>query len=139
MGVRNGGAALPPTLDSVLSQLGVALELIVVDDGSEDDTLNTLDRYAARDPRVRILRRPHAGLTRALIAGCDAARGDLIARQDVGDVSLPGRLDAQVRLLRGAPGAVMVSCATRFLGPRGEVLYEVRASTNATWKRDSIG
>ena len=63
---------------------GVELEFIVVNDGSTDKTGEILDDYARRDHRVRVIHQENTGLTRALIRGCDAARGEFIARQDAG-------------------------------------------------------
>src|SRR5438445_3821400 len=82
MGVYNGASHLAATLDSILSQDGVELEFIVVNDGSTDESAEILNCYASRDSRVRVIHQDRAGLTRALISGCDAARGEFIARQD---------------------------------------------------------
>src|SRR3569623_742811 len=99
MGVYNGAAALPATMRSVLDQEGCALEIIVVDDGSSDDTPRLLDEWAARDARLRVIHQANTGLTGALIRGCGEVRGEFIARQDCGDRSLPGRLRSQAALL----------------------------------------
>ena len=131
MGVYDGAAHLRETMDSVLSQKGVALELVVVDDGSSDATPAILEFYASQDARVRIRRQGRLGLTRALIAGCAAARAPVIARQDCGDVSLPGRFAWQLARLRSSPGASLVSAGAEFFGPRGEWLYAVQ-DTDAT-------
>jgi glycosyltransferase involved in cell wall biosynthesis len=125
MSVYNGVHSLRETMDSVLSQGGVDLELIVVNDGSTDATGEILAEYASRDGRVRLLSQDNQGLTRALIAGCAQARGKYIARQDCGDISLPGRFARQRHVLDAEPAAVMVSCATRFVGPSDEELYTV--------------
>jgi glycosyltransferase involved in cell wall biosynthesis len=128
MGVYNGAAHLRETMDSVLSQTGVTLEFVVVDDGSSDATPAILESYASRDPRVRLRRQGRLGLTCALIAGCSAARASVIARQDCGDVSLPDRFVRQLDRLRSAPGASLVSAGSEFLGPRDEWLYAVQDS-----------
>lgn len=125
MGVYNGAEHLEQTLASILSQEGCDLEFIVVDDGSTDDTARILDVWSARDNRLRVIHQQNTGLTRALIRGCAEARGEFIARQDAGDVSLPGRLDAQCATLRNHPDTVMVASGTRLIGPAGEVLYEI--------------
>ena len=125
MSVYNGASRLAATLDSILTQEGVALEFIVVNDGSTDTSGRILNDYASRDSRLRIIHQENTGLTRALIRGCDAARGEFIARQDAGDVSLPGRLARQRVILDAEPAVVMVSCATRFVGPSDEELYMV--------------
>lgn len=126
MAVYNGAPHLSATIDSVLSQAGVELEFIIVDDGSSDGTPALLDSYAKRARNVRIIRQSNAGLTKALIAGCNVARGEFIARQDVGDISVPGRLRKQLDCAREHPEAGLVSCGTRFVGPAGEHLYDVQ-------------
>lgn len=125
MSVYNGAEGLPATLESTLSQEGVDFEFIVVDDGSTDGSGDILDAYAARDTRLRVIHQANVGLTRALIRGCAQARGAFIARQDCGDVSLPGRLAKQVAALCGQQECVAVSCHTQFVGPFGEPLYTV--------------
>ena len=128
MGVFNGADTLAETLASVLSQEGCELECIVVNDGSTDDTGRVLAEWAARDARLRIVDQPNAGLTRALIRGCAEARGEFIARQDAGDMSLPGRLAGQVQALRADNQSVAVTCHTQFVGPKGEPLYTSRVA-----------
>jgi hypothetical protein len=126
MSVYNGASTLAVTMDSILSQEGVELEFIVVDDGSTDRSGKILDDYARREDRVRVIHQGNTGLTRALIRGCALATGEFIARQDAGDLSLAGRLALQLDIFRNNPGVVMTSCGTRYVGPDGEVLYEVR-------------
>lgn len=128
MSVFNGADALPATLESVLSQQGCDFEFIVIDDGSTDGSGQLLDQWAARDARMRVIHQDNTGLTRALIHACGEARGEFIARQDCGDVSLPGRLTAQVQCLRMDPAAVAASCHTEVVGPKSEPLYQIRKS-----------
>lgn len=123
MSVHNGAASLRSTLDSILGQSDCSLEFIVVNDGSSDDTAAILEEYAGLDQRLRVLHQENTGLTRALKRGCAEARGEFIARQDAGDVSLPGRLELQLAFLRGHPEAVMAACAVQVLGPRFEPLW----------------
>jgi glycosyltransferase involved in cell wall biosynthesis len=124
MGVYNGAAYLPSTIDSVLNQHGVDLEFIVVNDGSTDETTAILEQQAKHDNRLRIVHQANAGLTNSLIRGCKLARGTFIARQDAGgDLSLPGRLMAQVELLLNQPDAVLATCATKYVAPDGVYLY----------------
>ncbi len=125
MAVFNGASAIAATLDSILGQTERDFELIAVDDGSTDATPSILADHAARDPRIRVIRQANAGLTRALIRGCGEARADIIARHDCGDRSHPERFARQLLLL--AEGATVVSCATRFVDPDGDLLYVARA------------
>jgi len=126
MGVYNGGATLRATLDSILAQTERDFELIVVDDGSTDDTPQTLAEFAQRDPQIRVVSQANAGLTRALIAGCAAARGIYIARHDAGDLSDPRRFEIQKRALDADADITFVSCATQYAGPELEPLYVAR-------------
>ena len=126
MSVYNGAATLAATMDSVLAQEGVDFEFIVVNDGSTDGSGAILDDYARCDDRVRVIHQDNTGLTRALIRGCAEARGKYIARQDAGgDISLPERLVRQFAFLEANSDVVMTSCATRFIGPENEFLYDI--------------
>jgi len=128
MGVYNGASTLAATLDSILAQTHRDFECIVVDDGSTDDTPRILAEYASRDPRLQVITQPNAGLTRALIAGCAAARGTYIARHDAGDLSDPRRFELQIRTLDADAELVFVSCWTAFAGPDLEPLYAARGT-----------
>lgn len=123
MAVRNGGHALAETIHSVMAQQGVAFELLVVDDGSDDGTGDLLSELARRDDRIRVLRQDNTGLTVALARACEQVQAPFIARQDAGDRSLPGRLAAQLRTLEESPRAVLCSTHVEFRAPLGEWLF----------------
>jgi glycosyltransferase involved in cell wall biosynthesis len=97
----NRAALIRASVESVLAETGVDLELIVVDDGSTDDTL---DRLAAiPDPRLQVIRAPHGGVAAARNAGVAACRGRYVAFHDSDDEALPGRLARPVALLAARP------------------------------------
>ena len=125
MSVYNGAATLGDSVQSVLSQKGVDFEFIIVDDGSTDASAGMLDEFARADRRIRVIHQENRGLTRALIRGCATAGGEFIARQDCGDISLPGRLSSELRVMESGPDVELVSCGTCFVGPAGERLYEI--------------
>ena len=133
--VFNGAGELDETMASVLGQVDCPLEYILVDDGSTDGSAAILDGWAARDPRVVVVHQQNAGLTRALIRGCRLARGDYIARQDVGDSSLPGRFSAQAALLRQDAGLAFTACYHQLVGPRGEALADPATGLGAAPNR----
>lgn len=124
MSVYNGAEKLAKSLDSVLNQGDVDLELIVVNDGSTDQTREILGNYQDRYPQIRVLDQVNTGLTEALINGCAAATGEFIARQDVGDIYRGGKLAQQAGLLRADKNVALVTCGTRFVGPKGEFLFD---------------
>ena len=123
MSVYDSAGTLEATLDSILAQTLTDFELIAIDDGSTDQSGTILDEYASHDARIRVLHQENRGLTRALIAGCAAARGRYIARHDAGDLSHPRRLALQQRMLDADAEVIFVSCATQYVGPEGEPLW----------------
>jgi glycosyltransferase involved in cell wall biosynthesis len=136
IGAYNGEQLIAETLDNVLSQQGVTLECIVVDDGSTDRTAEILEQRARNDERLRFVRREeNRGLTASLIEGCALARGQYIARQDVGDLSIPGRFAKQYAALAQNPSVSFVSCWTEFIGPDLEFLYTVKGTGAAAKPR----
>ncbi len=100
--VYNGAAYLARSITSVLQQTYSDLELIVVDDGSTDDTARVL--RSITDPRLRVLSQANCGLPRALNAGLAQCRGEYVARQDHDDLSMPTRFAEQVAYLDAHPG-----------------------------------
>ena len=110
MPVYNGAATLERAIDSVISQVFPDFELILVNDGSTDDTGRIIEMAANADPRiVSISNERNIGLTRSLIRAIRSARGEIIARQDADDVSLPERFQRQ---LAWFPNYDFVCCRT---------------------------
>ena len=106
--VWNGEAFLEQAMESILRQTLSSFELIVIDDGSTDRTAAIAEKLASGDRRVRVLRRPHEGLSSALNAGIAAVRGEYVARMDADDISAPDRLRKQVAYLDAHPACVAV-------------------------------
>jgi glycosyltransferase involved in cell wall biosynthesis len=111
MPTRNRSGRLRVAVESVLGQSIRDLELIVVDDGSDDDTPSVLAELTGRDPRVRSIRigPPGGGAPAARNKGIDAAQGDYIAFLDDDDVWLPHKAEQQLAFLREHPGFGAVS------------------------------
>ena len=77
-------------LDSVINQSYTNLEIICVNDGSTDNSLNILEEYAREDTRIRIINKPNGGLVSARKAGVAAAKGDYITQVDSDDYIAAG-------------------------------------------------
>jgi len=101
--VYNGARFLGQALASVFRQTFAGFELLVVDDGSTDDTPAVLAAWAKRDERLRVVRTGHGGIVAALATGLNEARAELVARMDADDVMHPRRLGLQVRYLAEQP------------------------------------
>ena len=121
MPVRNAGAYLAPALDSVLAQTFMDFEFIVINDGSTDDSRETLEEYARADSRVRVFSQAGQGVVAALNRGLAKAKGRYLARMDSDDICLPHRFQAQVEELEARPELGVLGSAVLTIDGRGEV------------------
>jgi glycosyltransferase involved in cell wall biosynthesis len=106
--VYNRLAFAEPSLASLLAQTWPNFEIVMVDDGSTDGTGAWLD--AIEDPRVRVLRQQNQGNGMGLNTAIAAARGELIAVHDFGDICHPDRIARQAQILLTRPEIGVVSC-----------------------------
>jgi glycosyltransferase involved in cell wall biosynthesis len=90
--VYNTAEYLPACLDSILAQSFTDFELILVDDGSTDDSLRICEAYAFRDSRIRVFHQQNAGVSAARNFGVEQAQGDWLCYVDSDDVVLPAYL-----------------------------------------------
>lgn len=108
-------------IQSILAQTFTDFELIVVDDGSTDRTLEIVRGYATNRALKIIANGENLGLTKSLNIGIAAARGGLIARQDGDDISLPTRLAEQVAYMEANPEIAVLGTARLRLSADGEI------------------
>ncbi|MFY9621706.1 MAG: glycosyltransferase [Pyrinomonadaceae bacterium] len=99
MPAYNAARHIAESIESVREQTFEDWELIVVDDGSTDDTRIIVETYAAREARLRCFQRPNGGPAAARNTGLREARGTLVAFLDADDLWLSGKLEAQLALL----------------------------------------
>ncbi|MFL0706830.1 glycosyltransferase [Cylindrospermopsis raciborskii] len=95
MSVYNGERWLYESIESVLEQTFKDFEFIIVNDGSQDSSLDIINTFAVRDQRIRVIDKPNTGLADSLNLGIGQARGEWIARIDADDVCEPNRLEIQ--------------------------------------------
>ena len=98
----NAAETLAPALDSVLNQTFDDLEVIVVDDGSTDDTASVAARFGSP---ISCIRTENGGVSRARNRGLEEARAELVAFLDADDLWKPEKIERQLRLLRDRPEA----------------------------------
>jgi L-malate glycosyltransferase len=102
MPVYNAALYLREAIDSMLNQTYRDFELIIINDGSTDASLNIIQSY--KDPRIRLLNNErNLGIIATRNKGLQAATGEYIANMDADDISLPGRLEKQVNYLDAHP------------------------------------
>ena len=124
MPVYNGERYLREAVESILDQTFADFEFIIVDDGSTDNTWRILQSYAAREPRIVLVRNEiNVGVAGSLNKGLGLARGEYIARMDADDVSLPERLAAQVAFLDEHSPVGVVGCAVQMIDSYGSPMY----------------
>ncbi len=120
MPVYNTAPYLKEAMDSMLSQTFKDFELIVLNDCSPDNADEILDTY--NDTRiVRYKGERNMGLSNVLNAGMDMARGKYIARMDSDDISLPNRLEVQVKYMEKHPDIDLCSCGMKMFGAKDDV------------------
>ena len=124
MAVHNGARSLELSLASIVTQTFSDLEIVVVDDGSEDDTPTILGRWS--DDRLRIVRQRRTGLTRALNHGLAMTRGEFVARLDADDVSAPERIERQVRHFEVDPNIALLGSWALIVDDQERVLEVAR-------------
>lgn len=108
MPVYNRAEQVRNAIESLLAQTYRAFELILVDDGSTDGSVEVMESYVAHDPRLRLLTLPTNGggsLARAI--GTTAAKGEFLAVMDSDDVAWPERLEKQVAYMDAHPSITL--------------------------------
>lgn len=97
MPVWNREKYINECIDSILAQTFTDFELILVDDGSSDNTVNIIKEYS--DSRIKLFECPHKGIVDALNFGLTQCTGEYVARMDSDDIMFPNRLKEQVEFL----------------------------------------
>ncbi len=99
MSVYNGEKFIERSINSILNQSFKDFEFIIIDDGSEDSTLEILNYYSKKDRRIKVIRQQNNGLTKSLNRGILLSKGKYIARQDSDDISHHKRLEIQLGIM----------------------------------------
>lgn len=124
MGVYNGEKHLQQAVLSILAQSYEDFELIIVNDGSKDGTLEVLQSFS--DSRIKIITTENQGLTKSLNLALSFSKGEYIARQDADDISLNTRFEKQIKLLKSDDELYMVGSSMYVSNAKGlfnEVFY----------------
>ena len=120
----NRGHVIDKAVESVLLQDYDAVEIIVIDDGSIDNTSKIIQEKFGTDPRVRYFAKKNGGVSSARNVGMRESRGQFVAFLDSDDTWLPGKLTAQIRVLNQLPNVGMVWTEMRAVNSERKVLHE---------------
>lgn len=133
MPMRNAAQYVAEAVTSITEQSYRALEVVVIDDGSSDDSAAIV--HGLGDPRVRVLPGPQQGIAAAFNSGLAAALGNIVMRCDADDRFPPGRIERQVQFLKDHAEYGAVCGAYRSITPAGALAAELaveRASGEVT-------
>lgn len=108
------------TVQSVLDQTYSDFELLIIDDGSPDQSISICQQF--QDPRIQIIRQPNQGANAARNAGIRAAKGDYIAFLDGDDIWLPKKLEKHVEHLENSPDIGVSFSRSAFIDEQGNAL-----------------
>lgn len=115
MTVYNGRKLLPEAIESILVQTHRDFELLIINDGSTDDSLALLRTYA--DPRIRIIdQQPNRGIHHTLNRGLHEARGRYVAIMDQDDIAMPCRLERLYSRMEAQPDLALCGSAIETFG-----------------------
>lgn len=130
MPVYNGEKYLAAAIDSILAQTYTDFELIIIDDGSTDNSLQVLKEYQRHDARIRLIARQNKNLVTTLNDIISLARGKWIARMDQDDIALPLRFERQLDSLEKT-GADLCGSWVRFFGTADKRIIKYPQSDEA--------
>lgn len=129
----NAGKYLREAIDSIINQSYKNLEILLIDDGSIDNTLDLLKEYSHSDKRIRVIRNEkNLGLIRTLNKGIMESRGEYIARMDADDISDTLRIEKIIDVFRVHPTIDVVSAGYYHLSADGRKKRKIYPKANTT-------
>ena len=134
MPVHNAGKFFVPAIESILTQTYKRFELIIVDDGSTDDSWKTIRSYRTLYPKTvhvyRTAKQLNAAGNGATDIGLTHAKGEFIARMDADDVARPKRIEKQVEFLLANPLVILVGTQADIIDKNGAIIGSKSVPTN---------
>ena len=118
--VFNGEKTIRETIESVLNQTLTDFELVVINDGSQDGTLDIVERIP--DSRIKVFSYPNAGQSTSRNRGIEIAKGDYISFIDADDLWTPDKLEAQLQALQANPKAGVAYSWTDWIDESSQLL-----------------
>jgi glycosyltransferase involved in cell wall biosynthesis len=126
MPAYNAGKYIAEAMGSVLRQTFSDFRLLIVDDGSTDDTLEVIRSFS--DNRIDLIHQSHRGIAAALNKGLSKAKSEYIARFDADDICFCERLMQQVSFLDSHPDYIIVGTDAEYISENGEHLFDFKCA-----------
>jgi len=137
MPVHNASAYVAQAVESILKQTFTDFEFIIVNDASTDDTPAILESY--EDSRIRLIHNDdNQGVTQSLNLGLEIAQGKYIARMDADDISLPNRLDIQVKYLDAHPHIGVLGTNALFIDKHARIVNDQKPHVQSSLSIDYL-
>ena len=136
MPAYNAERFIREAVDSILAQSFQDFELIIVDDGSKDGTASIIQSYS--DERIRLIQKENEGVATTLNRGIELAKGQYIWRHDADDVSLSGKLKAEVDFMESHQDCLLVATQVAFMTERGKVAWEKKQPKDKWLGQDEV-
>jgi len=124
MPAYNAADFIREAIDSVLNQTFLDFELLIINDGSTDQTKEIIESYS--DNRICLVSQENKGIAKALNIGLQLAKGELIARFDADDICLPGRLEKQFSFMEANPDCIVTGCEAEYITENGQHLFHFK-------------
>lgn len=120
MPVYNVEHYLAEAIESILQQTFTDFELVIIDDGSTDDSKLIISKYANKDQRIRFITRENRGIIKTRNELLKLAKGEYFAIMDGDDISCNNRLEEQFNFLSNNPEYLIVGCRDLLIDPDGD-------------------
>jgi glycosyltransferase involved in cell wall biosynthesis len=124
MPAYNAAKYIAEAIDSVLAQTFTDFELLILDDGSTDNTIQEIKKFS--DPRIRLIECEHKGIAETLNYGLNKARGYFIARFDADDICYADRLMIQYDFMQANPDYVLLGAEADYMDMDGEYVFTLK-------------
>lgn len=122
--IYNAEKYLDEAIQSILNQSFGNFELLLLNDGSTDSTLDILHKYALKDKRCKVINNKNQGIVATLNHGLELAQNEIVFRMDADDVCLPKRFEQQMLYLNNNPSCVALGTQMQIIDPEGLPIRE---------------
>ena len=122
MPVYNAGKYIEAAINSILNQTFTDFEFIIIDDGSEDNSIEIIKSF--EDSRIKLYERSRLGISEQLNFGIKNSNAELIARMDADDICFPERLETQLKYLKDNKDIGLVGCNVSFISNNGKKIVD---------------